>query len=237
MPSIRRKTTKDGRDFYEIRVSRGRGKSYLSTRWYVPDGWSKKAIEKELAKQAAEFERKVHTGEVVSKKEQKETALLEKKRAESILTLRNYSSQVFMPSIAIRCSENTRNTYQLNLDNWVLPVIGEMRMPDIRASHISPILLDMQSKGKAQATCVKVYTVLHSLFKMAYMSDVIASNPMDKVERPRPRKGESRSKEAEAYTVEEVQKILSGLVNEPFQWQVYMQTWRGGCSQMGKYRL
>lgn len=32
MPSIREKTTKTGNKFYEIRVSRGRGKSYLTTR-------------------------------------------------------------------------------------------------------------------------------------------------------------------------------------------------------------
>ena len=179
MPSIRKKTTKNGRDFYEIRVSRGRGKSYLSTRWYVPDGWSRRSIEKELAKQAAEFERKVHSGEVTSKAEQKEAALLEEKRAESLQTLKNYSERVFMPSIAIRCSENTRNAYQSNLDNWILPAIGEMKMPDIKAAHIASVLLDMQSKGKTQATCVKVYTVLHSLFRMAYMEDVISSNPMD----------------------------------------------------------
>lgn len=29
MASIRKRTTKDGQIFYEIRVSRGRGKSYL----------------------------------------------------------------------------------------------------------------------------------------------------------------------------------------------------------------
>ena len=223
MPSIRKKTTKNGRDFYEIRVSRGRGKSYLSTRWYVPDGWSRRSIEKELAKQAAEFERKVHSGEVTSKAEQKEAALLEEKRAESLQTLKNYSERVFMPSIAIRCSENTRNAYQSNLDNWILPAIGEMKMPDIKAAHIASVLLDMQSKGRAQATCVKVYTVLHSLFRMAYMEDVISSNPMDKVERPRPRKDEVKSSEADAYTVEEVQKILDGLAKEPIHWQVYMR--------------
>ncbi len=62
-------TAKDGRRFYKIEVSRGRGKSYLSTRWYVPDGWSQKAIDRELAKQAAEFERKVKAGEVISSAE------------------------------------------------------------------------------------------------------------------------------------------------------------------------
>ena len=40
MASTRKRTTKDGQVFYEIRVSRGRGKSYLTTRWYPPEGWS-----------------------------------------------------------------------------------------------------------------------------------------------------------------------------------------------------
>lgn len=44
MASPRLKETKDGKRFYEIRVSRGRGKFYLTKRWYVPDGWSKKSI-------------------------------------------------------------------------------------------------------------------------------------------------------------------------------------------------
>ena len=50
MASTRKLTTKDGQIFYEIRVSRGRGKSYLTTRWYPPEGWSQKAIDRTLAK-------------------------------------------------------------------------------------------------------------------------------------------------------------------------------------------
>ena len=55
MASTRKLTTKDGQVFYEIRVSRGRGKSYLTTRWYPPKGWSKKAIERALAKETADW--------------------------------------------------------------------------------------------------------------------------------------------------------------------------------------
>lgn len=54
MASTRKRTTKDGQIFYEIRVSRGREKSYLTTRWYPPEGWSQKAIDRALAKEAAE---------------------------------------------------------------------------------------------------------------------------------------------------------------------------------------
>ncbi len=89
MPSIREKTTKTGNKFYEIRVSRGRGKSYLTTRWYPPEGWSKWAIDRELAKQAAEFERQAQAGEVVSREEQAEIDRQQAKEAAKIKTLRS----------------------------------------------------------------------------------------------------------------------------------------------------
>ena len=78
MASTRKRTTKDGQIFYEIRVSRGRGKSYLTTRWYPPEGWGQKAIERTLAKEASEFERRCREGEVVSRAEQKESDLRQK---------------------------------------------------------------------------------------------------------------------------------------------------------------
>lgn len=72
MPSTRKMTTKSGKVFYEISVSRGRGKSRLTRRWYVPEGWSKKAIERELAAVSAEFERQCDAGEAISRAEQHE---------------------------------------------------------------------------------------------------------------------------------------------------------------------
>lgn len=223
MPSVRKMESKAGKIFYEIRVSRGRGKSYLTKRWYVPDGWSQKAIDRELAKVAAEFERKVSSGEIVSHAEQKEIDLQKRLEAEKIQTMRKYGETVFMPSKAITMSENGRSTYQGNLDHWIYPALGELKMPDITSANISALLLSMQSQGKSHATCVKVYTILHSLFKMAYMGDAIPRNPMDKVERPKPRKDELQGEEPETYTPEEVQRILSALETEPLKWQVMLR--------------
>ena len=77
----------------------------------------------------------------------------------------------------------------------------------------------MQATGKAQATCVKAYTVLKSLCKMAYLADLIECNPMDKVERPKPRKDEVQDDGPLAYTPAEVQKIITALEREPLKWQ------------------
>lgn len=223
MPSIREKQTKDGHTFYEIQVSRGRSRSRLTSRWYPPEGWSKKAIDRELTKVAAEFERRCDNGEAISRAEQKEKDLLQKQEAAKIQTLRQYGERVFMPAKAVTISENSRSSFQGNLDRWIYPALGEMKMPDITAANISALLLDMQSQGKAHATCIKVYTVLKSLFKMAYLSDIIQKNPMDKVERPKQRKDEVRGIEAEAYTIDEVKHILSCLEKEPLKWQALIR--------------
>ena len=223
MPSIREKQTKDGRTFYETQVSRGRSRSRLTSRWYPPEGWSKKAIDRELAKVAAEFERRCDNGEAISRAEQKEIDLLQKQEAAKIQTLCQYGERVFMPAKAVTISENSRNSFQGNLEQWIYPAIGNLRIPDITAANISALLLDMQARGKAHATVIKVYTVLNSLFKMAYLSDVVPKNPMDKVERPKQRKDEARTIEAAAYTVEEVQHNLSCLEKEPLKWQALVR--------------
>lgn len=223
MASTRKRATKDGQIFYEIRVSRGRGKSYLTTRWYPPKGWSQKAIDRVLAKEAADFERRCHEGEVTSRAEKKESGLQLKREAAKIQTLKKFGEEVFMPTKAVTMSENGRCAYQGSLNHWIYPALGDLKMPDITPANISALLLSMQSQGNAHSTCVNVYTILHSLFKMAYRTNVILSTPMNKAKRPKSRKGELKERDVEAYTTEEVQRIFAALENEPLKWRVSLR--------------
>lgn len=222
MASKRLKTTKDGRRYYEIRVSRGRGQSYLVSRWYVPEGWSARAIERELAKQAADFERRCKSGEVLSHTERKEKEKREAQEAAAIQTLKQYGEGVFMPAKAVRCSENTRSSFQGMLNKHIYPVLGDIKMPEIKSAQITKLLLNVQAEGKAHATVVKIYNILNLLFKMAYLGDMIDRNPMDKVERPRPRKEEVCSGEVESYTAEELRYILQCVDKEPLKWRAML---------------
>ena len=223
MASTRKLTTKDGRTFYEIRVSRGRGKSYLTRRWYPPDGWSQRAIDRELAAVAAEFERQSDAGEVIIKAEQRERDADAEREAAKILTLRQYGEQVFMPAKTVTMSENARSSYQGNLNRWIYPALGDVKLPEITPAQLSALLLSMQAQGKAQGTVLKVYTVLQGLFKMAYRSDTIPLNPMDKVDRPKPRKDEQpKEEEDKAYTAPVLHRILQCLKGEPLKWRCYV---------------
>ena len=223
MASTRQLTTKDGRIFYEITVSRGRGKARLTRRWYPPDGWSRRAIERELAAVAAEFERQSDAGEVVSRAEQKEREAKEAEEAAKILTFQQYGERVFMPSKTITMSEAGRNNYQGYLNRRIYPVIGNMKISEITPAQITELLLGLQSEGKAHGTVMKVYTILHSLFKMAYRGDVVERNPMDKVDRPKPRKDEIQKTGVEALSVVEVRRIIECLNTEPLKWRAYVR--------------
>lgn len=222
MASTRLQTTKNGKRYYEIRVNMGRNRSQLTTRWYVPDGWSQRAIDRELAKQAAEFERRCKAGEVHTLEEKRKAAAQEAAEAAKILTLKQYGDLVYMPSLTVRCSENTRSSFQNNLDRRIYPALGEIKMPEITPAQITALLISIQAEGKAHSTVIKVYSILNSLFKMAYMGDMIERNPMDKVERPKPRKDEVKGHEIEAYTANELRHIIECVDTEPLKWRTFV---------------
>lgn len=219
MPSIRKKTNKAGRDYYEITVRRGRSQPRLYSRWYPPEGWSQRAIDRELTKVAAEFERQCKAGEVISRKERQERDAQEAAEAALIQTVKQYGERVFMPAKTVTMSENSRASFQSALNTWVYPAIGDKKLPDVSPADLSALLLDIQAQGRAHSTAVKVYTVLHTMFKMAYLADTIPRNPIDKVARPVPRKDEIRATEAQALTVEELQAVLAALEAEPLKWR------------------
>lgn len=223
MATIRKKINKSGATYYEILYRVSRDAPQLSTKWHPPEGWSQKVIDRELQKQAAEFERKCKAGEIISRKEQKAREEQERIAALSIQTVREYGERVFMPSVAVRCAENSRSSFQLHLDRQIYPVIGDCRLPDVTSAMLTALLLDYQATGKSHASVVKVYTVLNLVFKSAYKADLIERNPMDKVDRPKPRKDEMARTDPEAYTVEELRYILKCLEDAPLKWRCYMR--------------
>ena len=168
---------------------------------------------------AAEFERQSDAGEIGSRAEQKEKEAEKAREEAKILTLRQYGERVFMPAKTITMSENGRSNYQSYLDKRIYPVLGEIRLPEITPAQISALLLEIQTEGKSHSTVLKIYTILHSLFKMAYRGDMIAKNPMDKVERPKPRKDEIKSKQPDSLTAVQVHQVLEYLEQEPLKWR------------------
>ena len=216
MASVKLNETKDGRRFFQICVSRGYGNAPYKTRWYWPDGWSKRTAEREAAKQAAAFELACKNGEVLNRAQEREKAAREAAEAAKLKTVRQYADGVFMPTKEATFSENARSSYRMFLDKQILPV-------EVSPAMISKLLIDFQRAGYAHATTVKLYNILNGIFEMAFLDDSIPMNPMLRVKRPAPRKDEQPKEESDkAYTVQELSYILSCAAQEPLQWQTYI---------------
>ena len=223
MASIKLNETKDGRRFFQISVSRGYGKAPYKTRWYWPDGWSKRTAEREAAKQAAAFELACKNGEVLNRAQEREKAAREAAEAAKLKTVRQYADGVFMPTKEATFSENARSSYRMFLDKHILPVLGDVLLVEVSPAMISKLLIDFQRAGYAHATTVKLYNILNGIFEMAFLDDSIPMNPMLRVKRPAPRKDEQPKEESDkAYTVQELSYILSCAAQEPLQWQTYI---------------
>lgn len=222
MASIKKEIDASGAVVYKVQASGGRGRR-VKRSWRPEPGWSARTIERELNKFAAQLENELASGAVNTKREDKEATRLAALEAAKLKTFRQYVTGVFMPTKAASFSENSRSSYQRNIDVHILPVLGDFLMVDITPAMISKLLLDFQNSGHAHASAVKVYNILNGIFQMAFLDDTITINPMMKVKRPAPRKGEKGRDESEkAYTVQQLCHILQCLENESLKWRTYI---------------
>lgn len=222
---------------YQIKVTRGRDKltgkqlTPFTTTYTPPEGWSRKAVERDLIRFMGEFEAACKRGEVLTKEQQKQQALdiaerekLEKAEQERKPTFNVYASQ-FIKEKSTVYAPGTLENYRIVLRKAAV-VFGDMKMEDIDFLSIKKYITDLQTSGKndfngkplAHKTILKHYIVLHALFANAVENEVIEVSPMQKMKRPKPRKDET-SKEAIAYSESEIAYIMECLNSEPLKWK------------------
>ena len=99
---------------------------------------------------------------------------------------------------------NTKRNYQDRYIHNIQPVIGRLKVGDVRPFHCKKVLLDME-EGYSPSTVVQTYITMGTLFKAARENGVIGKHPMDGVKCPTARKSMSDIK---VLTVEEQTKFL-----------------------------
>ena len=220
MATTRLRKTKDGKPFYEIRASRKRGETAPTMRWYVPEGWSKRAIDRELAKVAAEFDRQYEAGEIVSKAERKrqEQAKIEAEAKEK--TVKQYVEEIYLPHKELSCKPKTVKCYKDTLAVHILPEIGDRKIESIKPTDIDKLLVELQSSDLSFRTISLTDAVIRQVFKMAYMDETITVNPTDRVAKPKRRKDDTK-KERDVFTGEQITELLDMLEDEPLHWRAY----------------
>ncbi len=80
---------------------------------------------------------------------------------------------------------NTKRNYRERYEYNVKPVIGKMRLTDVKPMHCKKVLLSMDV-DYAGSTIRQTYITMGTLFKAAKMNDLIAKHPMDGVRFTKP---------------------------------------------------
>ena len=106
MASFKEKLDKNGNRIYEVQVSNGRGRRVWRTFRPEPT-WSKRTIQRELQKFAAELEQQLADGEVLTREETAQKAAAEAVEAAKIKTFRQYAEAVYLPEKATTLAEKT----------------------------------------------------------------------------------------------------------------------------------
>ena len=220
MASIKEKLDKNGNVVYQVQASNGRGRRVWRTFRPEPT-WSKRTVQRELQRFAAELESRLDDGEVLTRQESEQKTAAAAVEAAKIKNLRQYAETVYLPEKAASVAEKTRTSYAQLLQQHVYPVLGGVPMPEITAAMLKALLAGLPEHF-AFASRVKVYAVLHGLFKEAVMDDTLDVNPMDKVPRPKQSKDAALPAEHKAFTVEETRYILHCLEEEPLKWRTFI---------------
>lgn len=222
---------------YQIKVSRGRDKltgkqlTPFTTTFTPPDGWSRKAIERELLRVMGEFETACKRGEVLTREQEKAKAAaeIEQERLRMAEDRRkptiNQYTEIFLQEKAANLSPVTLHNYRMELEK-AAAVFGNTKMVDIDFLAVKGYFTELQANRKHQYTgkplkfqsILQHYTVLHSFFENAVENEVLEHSPMQKMKRPKPRKDEE-IKQTISYSESEVKYIIECLHREPLKWE------------------
>ena len=222
MANIEKRTNSKGEIIsYRIRVSRGydadgnRLRQFQKT-WIPEPGMTKKQIEKEVIKQALQFEEECSAGNEVIKRS---------------ITFKEFIPK-YMDITKVSMSPLTLQFYDRIIERLLLPYFGKKRLQDIKPTHIQGFInhlteIDLEHASpyndteKLSPSTVRRYlTVLQSIFKLAVKLEIIGKNPakgekltIPKVVNPK----------IEIFTKAEAAEMLKCLQEEDLQFQTFIQ--------------
>lgn len=110
----------------------------------------------------------------------------------------------WMNNLICDLAPNTRRNYQERYKWNIQPVIGSMRLSDVKPMHCKAVLNRMESVY-AGSTIRQAYIAMGTLLRAAVMNDMIARHPMDGVRYTKPVRAVDDIK---YLTVEEQEKFL-----------------------------
>jgi hypothetical protein len=217
MASINPRKNKNGEiTSYTIRVyngynSHGKRLKANTLSWKPTAGMTAKQIEKELNRQVLAFEEQCKSGLTGGNPK---------------LILDDFIPQYF-DIVKDRLSPATYQLYQDIVKQHISPLLGHMKLKDIKPIHVQDFLIKLSThkvkagtEKRSPSTVRRFLTTLQSILKQAVKLELISTNPAD-ADKLTIQK--SVTPKIEIFTKQEAAEMLSCLEKEDLQFQVLIQ--------------
>ncbi len=111
----------------------------------------------------------------------------------------------------------TVHNYKRYTEQYILPMIGKLRLQAVVPGHIRQLYLRMQLEGKGARTIQLVHVTLNCAFGQAVKEGLIGHNPLDGVERPK-----VETKHFEIFTEEQARDFLTAAQGHKYEALYYL---------------
>lgn len=212
MASIRPRKNKNGDiTSYTIIVSLGYsadGEKITETTTYKPEAKTPAKARKEVERFAALFEEQIRNG----------GSIADGTRIRFRDFIEIWDKQYM--EIRARHGEITHHYRESSLNQlkrYAVPVIGHMKMSEIKAVHIDAIVAKMLDAERAPKTIRTVFNTINAIFAYAYRKQIVNENPCGRCN-PLPKI--KRGGELHYWTEEQVEKFLSDALEKEYLHEV-----------------
>ena len=194
----------------------------VSKTYYPPDGMSPSMMKKDLNRFAKNFEAMVRSGEYVP------GALEQRQDTRSVyMTLGEFIPNYYLPKVKDKFSPNTVRFYESVIEQIILPSFGELRLVDVRKSHLQAMIdylaEDETSRADGKSVplsvpTIKRYTIVfRSVMKEALNQEFITDDPLEHGSPDYPKDNRPKLRDARnigAYGIAELERFLIALRKE-----------------------
>lgn len=104
------------------------------------------------------------------------------------MSLEQYITHWFNDIHKAKLQPNTKNGYDVNIKNHIIPNIGAIPLTKLNRNEIMGFYNKLLDKGLSATTVKYIHRVLSKALKEAVLSDLILKNPCDGVELPKQKK-------------------------------------------------
>lgn len=123
------------------------------------------------------------------------------------MPLSKFVAVEWKPNAMLRLRRSSMRIYSFNLDQHILPALGEVPIRDINRAQIEPCLSRLQRKGYAVSTLRSVRATFSTVLEAAISHRYIEENPAHRI---RLREADSR-REPRYYRAPEIRRLLQNL--------------------------